>query len=601
MRRLRLGIILTALILVTSAPLAGVAAWLTWNSGRQQRDLVDAQNVERVRAVSAAIDLEIERTTGGLLALTTLEPIDLDDLSHFTQIARRMLSIHPSWQSVRLIDRDLRVVADTDPALPVLVHPEWARQILDTGKPTVSTVRKDLPTGQYVVNVGVPVMRGGQGRYVLAARIRASSFSELLRKQQPPEGGVITILDAVQTIMARTRNEERYVGGRPTKDFVERSRSQQSGNWRSVLLEGTPSYSAWHRSDLTGWTVGLGMPAETIDGPVRRRTTAIVLVSVATLGMGLIVALFLGRGIVRAQVAAAGSARALARGEPVPIVHSHITEADDLGRALHGAAKILEQRIMERDAAAAALNRAKDNFIATVSHELRTPLNAIYGWVAMLRTGSLDKERQAKALDVIERNARAQSQVVEDLLDMSSIIHGRLRLAEEPVDLSRIVRTAVDMVAPASRENRASVTIHADAPAIVIGDPSRLQQIVWNLVANAMKFTPPKGRIEVSVTTDAEDAIIRVTDDGEGIAPEFLPYVFDRFRQEIDNVTRQHSGLGIGLALARTLTEMHGGTIHAESAGKGAGATFTVRLPLRQYGAGSGEPSPRDRREVSQI
>ena len=601
MRRLRLGIILTALVLVTSAPLAGVAAWLTWNSGRQQRELVDAQNIERVRAVSAAIDLEIERTTGGLLALTTLEPIDLDDLSHFTQIARRMLTIHPSWQSVRLVDRRLRVVADTNPTLSVLVHSEWVQHIVDTGEPTVSTVRKDLGTGEYVINVGVPVTRGGQVRYILAARIRATSFGDLLRNQQPPEGGVITLLDASQTIMARTRNEERYVGGRPTDDFVARSRSQQSGNWRSVLLEGTPSYSAWHRSDLTGWTVGFGMPAETIDGPVRRRTATIVLVSVASLGLGLLAALFLGRGIIRAQVAAANSARSLARGEPVPVVHSHITEADDLGLALHGAAKILEQRIRERDAAAEALNRAKDNFIATVSHELRTPLNAIYGWVAMLRTGTLDPARQAKALDVIERNARAQSQVVEDLLDISSIIHGRIRLEREPVDLSSIVHAAVDLVAPATNDRRASIAIHTEGPAVVTGDAARLQQIVWNLVANAMKFTPAGGRIEVSVTTSSRDAIIEVADTGEGIDPEFLPHVFDRFRQESETVTRQHSGLGIGLALARTLTEMHGGTIGAESSGKGAGATFTVRLPLRQGGAGSVAPSPLDLREVSQI
>ena len=604
MRRIRLGIILSTLVLVTSAPLAGLAAWLTWNSARQQREVVDAQNIERVRAISAAIDLEIERSIGGLVALTTLEPFDLDDLTHFTAISRRILAIHPSWQAVRLVDRRLQVVADTNPTLSQLDGPsEWAQRVLDTRRATVSTVRKDRVTGDYVVNVGVPVVRGGQVRYVLAARIRASALSETLRNQQPPEGGVITLLDADQTIMARTRNEKQYVGGQPTRDFVERSRTQPSGTWRSVMLEGTPSYSAWHRSPLTGWTAGLAMPAETFDGPVRRRTAAIVLVSVATLGLGLLIALVLGRGIIRSQSAAADSARSLARGERVPVVHSHITEADELGLALHDAAKILEQRIRERDAAAAALNRAKDDFIATVSHELRTPLNAIYGWVAMLRTGSLDPARHAKALDVIERNARAQSQVVEDLLDMSSIIHGRIRLAQEPVDLSRIVRTAVDLVTPVAGEGdrRAPVVIRAKGPAVVTGDPARLQQIIWNLVANAMKFTPPDGRIDVSVETEPPDAVIRVTDSGEGIAADFLPHVFDRFRQESDNLTREHPGLGIGLALARTLTEMHGGTIRAESGGKGAGATFTVRLPLRQAGDEIGEPSPRDLREVSPI
>ena len=298
--------------------------------------------------------------------------------------------------------------------------------------------------------------------------------------------------------------------------------------------------------------------------------------------MGLLIAAVLGRSIVRAQIAAAAAARALARGEQVPVLHSYIAEVDDLGDALRDAAGILEQRIRERDAAAEALSRAKDNFIATVSHELRTPLNAIYGWVAMLRTGSLDAARQQHALQVIERNARAQSQVVEDLLDMSSIVHGRLRLENGPVNLAAVVRTAVDLMTPAAGDRRTSITVRdAGQPVMVTGDPTRLQQIVWNLVANALKFTPPEGRIEVTVATDGGRAVVTVSDDGEGIAPEFLPHVFDRFRQETEQVTRQHSGLGIGLALAKTLAELQGGEIEARSDGKGRGATFTVRFPLR--------------------
>jgi signal transduction histidine kinase len=540
MRRVRLGIILTALSLVTSLPLAGLAAWLARDGAAQQQALIAAQNVEKVRGISAALDLEVERSMGALVALTTLQPIDAEDLAHFTEIAARIVPLNPSWRSVRLVDPSLRIIANTEPGATTLVQPDWAREIFATGKKTVSTVRQD-PDGQWVVNVGVPVIRGGRVRYALSARLRASALADFLQRQAPPEGGVITLIDAPPVIIARTRNLDLFIGRPPTADFVQRSRNGNSGSARSVLLEGTPAYSAWYRSPVTGWTVVIGMPSDVIDRPLQRRTISILTAAGVTLTLGVVLAVVLGRGIVRAQTAA----------------------------------------LAERDAANAALNRAKDDFIATVSHELRTPLNAIYGWVAMLRTGALDGERQAHALEIIERNAKAQARVVDDLLDMSTIIRGRMRLDRAPVDLVQVVRTAVDTVRPADAEPGTSVTVRAAAqPVLVEGDAARLQQVVWNLVANAMKFTGPTGRIEVTVDKSATDAIVNVTDDGEGIAPEFLPYVFDRFRQESEQATRQHPGLGIGLTLARTLTQMHGGTIAAESRGKGQGATFIVRLPL---------------------
>ena len=555
MRRVRLGIILTALLLVTSLPLAGLAAWLAGNGAAQQQALIEAQNVEKVRGISAALDLEVERSMGALVALTTLQPIDAEDLTHFTEIAARIVPLNPSWRSVRLIDPSLRVVANTEPGTATLVNPDWARQIFATGRKGVSTVRQDA-NGEWVVNVGVPVIRGDTIRYILAAQLRATALAEFLQRQTPPEGGVITLLDATPVIIARTRNLDRFIGRPPTSDFIARSRAGTSGSWRTVLLEGTPAYSAWYRSPVTGWTVGFGMPSEAIDAPLRRRTISILTAAGVTLAFGVAMAVLLGRSIVRAQIAA----------------------------------------LEERDAANAALNRAKDDFIATVSHELRTPLNAIYGWVAMLRTGSLDGERQAHALKVIERNARAQARVVDDLLDMSTIIRGRMRLDRSPVDLAQVIRSAIDMVRPADTEPATTVTVRAAAePVIVEGDAARLQQIVWNLVANAMKFTGPEGRIDVTVDKSRTEAIVKVADNGEGIAPDFLPYVFDRFRQESEHSTRQHPGLGIGLALARTLTEMHGGTIAADSRGKGQGATFIVRLPLAPGARDSAAPSTPDR------
>lgn len=585
MRGVRLGLLLTALVLVTSVPPAMLGAWLTWTSATHQRELIDAQNIEKARAVVSAIDLEVERTMGGLVALGTLDPIDSGHLAHFSEIAARMLPIHPSWQAVRLIDPSLQVVASTDATATALGSTDWVEAIFRTGRPATSTL-KQHPPAEWVVNVGVPVLRDGKVRYVLATRLRAAALTASLQRQHAPEAGVLTLLDRDMTIIARTRNPDRFVGGKPTADFVARARSAPSGSWRSVMLEGTPSYSAWYRSELTGWTVGLGMPSETIDRPLRRRNTAIAIAGAVTLGIGLAIALLLGRSIVRAQVGAAAAARALARGENVPVVRSYITELGELGAALSDAAAILEQRLRERDAAAEALSRAKDNFIATVSHELRTPLNAIYGWVAMLRTGSLSPERQQHALQVIERNARAQSQVVEDLLDMSSIVHGRLRLEMRPADLTAVVRSAVDLIAPIAGERKTRIAMHdPERPVIVTGDPVRLQQIVWNLVANALKFTPAEGEIHVTTGADGERAFVTVSDNGEGIAPEFLPYVFDRFRQESEQVTRQHSGLGIGLALARTLAELHDGSIEARSEGKGQGATFTVWFPLRRDAA----------------
>jgi signal transduction histidine kinase len=585
MRRVRLGTILTALVLVTSVPLAVLAGWLTRTSGIQQQTLIDAQNIEKARAVSAALDLEVERTMGALVALSTLDPIDQANLHHFTEIAARLLPIHTSWQAVRLIDPQFQIVASTYPDDSLFGDPEWIARIIESRRGGVSTVRRGR-SGDWVVNIGVPVIRRDSVRYVLAARVTARALTESLQRQQAPPGGVLTLLDVSQTIIARTRNADRYVGGEPTADFVEHARNAPSGSWRTVLLEGVPAYSAWFRSPVTGWTVGLGMPSESIDRPLRRRAAAIISGGVATLSVGLLIALVLGRRIVRAQTGAAAAAKALARGERVPEVRSTIAELDDLGVALQEAAAILDQRLRERDAAAEALNRAKDNFIATVSHELRTPLNAIYGWVAMLRTGTLDAARQQHALDVIERNARAQSQVVEDLLDMSSIIHGRLRLDTRPVDLAAVVRTAVDVSMPAGGTRRASVTVRDPGqPVIVSGDAARLQQIVWNLVANALKFTPPDGRIEITTSIESGHAVVRVIDDGEGIGADFLPHVFDRFRQESEHVTRQHPGLGIGLALAKTLTEIQGGTIEAHSDGKGRGSTFTVRFPLHRDGA----------------
>ena len=226
-------------------------------------------------------------------------------------------------------------------------------------------------------------------------------------------------------------------------------------------------------------------------------------------------------------------------------------------------------------------SRMKDEFLATLSHELRTPLNAIIGWTHLLQSGAADGVEPAEGLAVIERNARLQKQLIEDLLDMSRIISGKVRLDVQRVDLPSVVHQAVEAVRPTADAKSIRVQLTADpAAGPVKGDPSRLQQVVWNLLSNALKFTPKGGRVRVLLERVNSHVEITVSDTGEGIAPEFLPHVFDRFRQADAATTRRHGGLGLGLSIVKQLAELHGGTVRAKSPGVGKGATFMVMLPL---------------------
>jgi signal transduction histidine kinase/ActR/RegA family two-component response regulator len=245
-------------------------------------------------------------------------------------------------------------------------------------------------------------------------------------------------------------------------------------------------------------------------------------------------------------------------------------------------------------------NQAKDEFLATVSHELRTPLNAMMGWTGMLRSGRLDESTRTHALEVFERNAKLQAKLIEDLLDVSRIISGKLRLDVQPVDLLQVVQAAVDVVRPAADAKGVRLQAMLDPNAgPVSGDPGRLQQVVWNLLSNAVKFTPKEGRIQIRLQRINWHAEIVVSDSGLGINAEFLPYVFDRFRQADGTLTRKHGGLGLGLAIVRHLVELQGGTVSAFSGGPNQGSTFTVKLPIMiVHGVGRAPESPRGRKPV---
>ena len=268
----------------------------------------------------------------------------------------------------------------------------------------------------------------------------------------------------------------------------------------------------------------------------------------------------------------------LASQAAVAMDNARLYEAAKKARAEAEQAATANERLYRQ---AEESSRLKEEFLATISHELRTPLSAILGWARMLRLGQLSPENSAKALDTIERNARAQAQLVDDLLDVSRIITGKLRMDVRPADPNSFIDAAVDAVKPAAEAKGVRVQKVVDTgPISIPGDPVRLQQVVWNLLSNAIKFTPRGGRVQIRSERVNSHLEIVVSDTGQGIPPDFLPHVFDRFRQADQKTSRQHGGMGLGLAIVRHLVEMHGGTVSANSQGEGKGATFTVMLPI---------------------
>ena len=278
-----------------------------------------------------------------------------------------------------------------------------------------------------------------------------------------------------------------------------------------------------------------------------------------------------------------------------------ISKPFDLAEVLMRVRNLLEVRLLHLESKKA--NHSKDEFLATVSHELRTPLNAILGWARMLGSMPLPPDRVKHGIATIERNAGALAHIIDDLLDVSRIVAGTLQLAPQPVDLAAVALAALDTVRPLAAARNVQLAFSPDLLAVekISGDAGRLQQVIWNLLANAIKFTPDGGSVELFIAPSTSHMEIRVVDTGQGISPDFLPHVFERFRQADGATTRRHTGLGLGLAIVRQIVELHGGTVHAASPGEGLGATFTVRLPIpiAEVPAGqaarseSGRPGPR--------
>jgi signal transduction histidine kinase/CheY-like chemotaxis protein len=581
-RRIGLRALVATLVLSIVAPLGVLSAVSIQRAWRRQLANVDRQNVANARAISVAIDQEVDNTTAALDVFGTLHALDLPDIAAFDSLAGRLIGRRPDWSAIILADLSGRVLAES-PRTDAYVTREraaedWARQVARSKHSVVSPLFEMPGVKGHFVMIGIPVVREGKVTLALGARLNAESFSAVLRQQQTTPSGIVAALDVNRRIVARTKQEDTFVGTPAGDAFNEIAARMAEGSWRTSTRDGVPVYSSFSRSPRTGLTVAVALPREDVDGPIRRILWILVAAWVAILGVGAALGAFLGHIVVRAMSSASHAANALARGEPVAPIPSRIVEIDDLATGLRQAAVTLEARNRERDEA----SRLKDEFLMTVSHELRTPLTAIYGWARMLSTGQIRDAQRPRAIEAIERNSAALQQLVNDLLDVSRVVSGKLRLDVEPVAVPDVVSVAIDAIRPAAEAKEISVVTKVGGPDLVVsGDPSRLQQVIWNLLSNAVRFTPTGGRIDIVIERTEEGIATAVRDSGTGISADFLPHVFERFRQGVSGLTRAHGGLGLGLAIVRHLVELHGGTVSVENNTPEPGATFRVVLPAR--------------------
>jgi signal transduction histidine kinase/ActR/RegA family two-component response regulator len=579
--RLSLRAHLVWLVLVALLPPLFFATTLVVTITRQERAAVEQGLRETVRAMAQTVEREIVGSIEALQVLAISPHLEAGDLAGFYRQATVAARGHEEWATVILVDRSGRqrvnLARPLGAALPYVGDRPYVREVMQTERPTVSDVLTDRTTGALIVAIGVPVWIDGALRYVLAAALTPEPWASILAAQRVADDRIASVIDREGTYLARTRNPERFVG-QPTAEPLGRAIvASPDGLRRLPVADGGDVYAAWKRVPRSGWTVVIGGPADRVDASLRRSLAVAAGGGVLLVLVGIGLATILGQRIAAPIESLSRAATAIGRGESPPALPaSSVVEVVALGHAVDEAGRLLR----EREASLVAAGRAKDDFLAVLSHELRTPLTAMLGWVRVLRSGRLPADQTARALESIERSTRVQAQLIDDLLDVSRFIAGKLRLETQPLDLVAVVEEGVEALRSKAEARRVTLDVVVAPTGPVLGDPVRLHQVVVNLVDNAVNFTPAGGRVTVRLVETGGQARIAVTDTGAGIDPALLPRMFDRFLQADSSTTRGHAGLGLGLAIVRHLVELHGGTVAAASEGPGRGATLTVTLPL---------------------
>lgn len=599
------------LFLILALPMLALLAVVALHARAALREVAVDNAIQGAKLVTTSVEEELQGTERYVESYArrpaVAEAMAVRDLARVREHLASMLALDPELTRVVVTDRSGTVLCDhpPDPAVQGrnFSHRDWYRGAAARPGAYVSEIYRRAANGRpWVVSIACGIAPDAESPPVgyLVGQRSIDELGDRLAALRPTVHGQVLLVDPAGQVLARhgaaplDGAAARAAMAAPGHDFVE---------VHGVLAVARPLGS-------TGWHVVVERSLAAILDPVRSITRTVLITFACSLAAMFVVGGFWYRtlreydaGQRRALEAVRTSEAALSRAneelerrvaERTTALHDEVDQhrrtAEQLRRVDAERAALLEAA--ERDRAAAEqANRLKDEFLAVVSHELRTPLTPILAWTHILRARH-DERTLGRGLTVIERNAKAQAHIVSDLLDISRIVTGKLGMTMRPVDLAEVVRQAMETVRAGVAGKGLDLRCELQ-PVVVRGDVNRLQQVAWNLLSNAIKFTPRGGKLTVQVGREGSEGVLRVTDTGEGIDAAFLPQVFGRFTQGEAGITRTHGGLGLGLAISRQLVEAHGGSIAADSPGKGAGATFVVRLPLAPLSTEPPDEQPR--------
>ncbi len=482
--------------------------------------------------------------------------------------------------------------------LPSSMAPDGVRALIGAGRTAVSNIERGARTRKLTTSVNLPLTLAQSDQYVLRQTFSAMHFNQMLLSMRVPPGWVVALIDKDGKFIARNINATQLIGEKARPELVEAAGKRFSGQIRHHTLEGMEAYDVFTHCSLSGWTVAVAAPVETIERSARQASFVAALGLAAAIACALGLAAFFGRQHVRSIGKAMSAALELGNGIPPARLSSRVLEVNELHGALHAAGEQLlqaqayrrhaeaeRQALLESEQTARLMaeqqNTAKDQFLAMLGHELRNPLAPISTAAQLLKLQANDVNRVRYASDIIARQVDHMNSLLGDMLDVSRVTRGLVSLSLEQVELKSVIERAVEQTSSLVEQKRHRLSVELPAvPLYVRGDKTRLIQIFANLLNNAAKYTAAGGSIGLGASVHDGQVVIRVFDNGEGFSADLLPRLFDLFSQGERQPDRSQGGLGLGLALVKSLVQLHGGSVSAESPGPGQGSMFTVTLPF---------------------